>query len=85
MVDPTGGPLRPPGFVNAFPVSDRRKPGAIDLARGPVIQRLMGTRFIARLEVSRQDPLQFSYTVMITSIIVLVFHNPPQSLHEQVV
>src|SRR5262249_42756420 len=69
----------------ALPVSGRRNPGPIDLAWGPVSERLMGTLLVVETEISRHARDQCWYPLVFLDIDVLVFHTPPQPLHEHVV
>src|SRR5262245_12703428 len=69
----------------ALPVSGRRNPGTIDLAWGPVSERLMATLLVAEPEIGLQARDQLGSPLVVLDVDVLVFHTPPQPLHEHVV
>src|SRR5262245_15724358 len=79
------GPLGWPGLVTGIPLSASARPGPIDLGRSPIAQRLMGTLLVVEAEVRRQARLQLRHNFIVIYVDVLVFHAPPQPLHEYVV
>src|SRR5262249_29710231 len=69
----------------AFPANRLAAPRTIDLAWGTVVQRLVRTLLVVEQEVGRQTRLQIYNMLIILNVDCLVFHAPPQPLHEHVV
>ena len=82
---PITGQLGGLDLLWAFRANRLAEPGAIDLARGRVVQRLVKTFLVVELEVGRQARLQIHNMLRIFDLDILVFHAPPQPLHEDVV
>src|SRR5438067_10766174 len=60
-------------------------PGSIHRLRRPIPQRLVRSLLIVEREILPQSPLRLLHSLILLRIHFLVFHTPPQPLHEHVV
>src|SRR3954470_6425795 len=60
------------------------RPGAVDLAGRPVVERLMRALLVVEPEVGRQARHQSGNEIIQFNVDALVFHTPPETLNEPI-